>query len=366
MNRIEHLISFAEGVTSLGNISLQNQIFTINIFDDVWAEDADGLNMLRLVELLAQTQQACSELLPSQEDLPWEKDTVWRSIERCLERYPMRHPDKFCFDFETLDRLIQDEAIEQIVSVMIWHTCVLQLNRPLLRTPVWNHMNNSSMPQNNDMSARNLFLQERHRICQSSASAICVLAQELVDNDHFFAYSSLVGYACFQAGLVLACQTHHHEEVENQELSENLDMVFEILISLQNFYFSASQWLDVLFKVQDSKAYILHDVGSESKFIIRPHFDRFHDIEEAKFMCLTPPAGETSVMTVPNHSPRETALSTNTWLGYIGEGVVPEALAENNGSIFSHPHQLDDLYCNAEGLHTAIDATHEEFLFLDS
>ncbi|KAJ5556479.1 hypothetical protein N7494_000394 [Penicillium frequentans] len=243
MERIDRMISFAEGVTSLGNLSLQKQIFTIDVFNNIWPEEPSSLSLFRLVEILAQTQQACNMLLPSQEGLPWEPDTAWRSMEKYLEKYPMRHSDKFCPNLETLDKLIQDGAIERIISVM----------------------------------------------------------------------------------------------------------------------------LDVLFKVQEPDSYILHDVGSENKFIIRPYFDRFHNIEEATFMCLTPPASdEESLIDPSNQYPSRASCNNQTHLGDAGDPVAPGTQPENNHAMPNYTIYVDDLYYPADDFDPALDASHEGFLFLGS
>ncbi|KAJ5498164.1 fungal-specific transcription factor domain-containing protein [Penicillium expansum] len=256
-----------------------------------WIDIAMGRSLVQLArshnELDAEQTQVLTVAEREQNPPPWTLNSEFRALQDDLEEYLLRHPSTFRFGSNSpSSRPSKQEDLDASISSMIWHCCVIILNRTFLPIPERRPQTTEDGGQEPPIrciefpNAPPLFLKERIYRCESSADAICDISQNVIRNGGF--YSS---------ALVSINRLHRSPRPYDTRILENLKLAFIVLGALKTFYAPAKEWMDVLFRAHDTNTRLRH--ASETiDASFNSYFSRFLDIEEPKFMPLDPKHSE--------------------------------------------------------------------------
>lgn len=156
----------------------------------------DCPHLIELLEVLASIYQLC--LIPFKEHnpLPWTPESEFRALQDELEEYLLRHPSTFCFGSNSPSgRPSRSGDLDASISSMVWHCCVIILNRTFLPIPERRaQLAEDGIPEPpircfEFPEAPPLFLKERINRCESSADAICDISKEVIRNGGFYSVS---------------------------------------------------------------------------------------------------------------------------------------------------------------------------------
>ncbi|KGO73525.1 Protein of unknown function DUF3468 [Penicillium expansum] len=258
----------------------------------------DCPHLVELLELLACIHQLCLTPFKEQNPPPWTLNSEFRALQDDLEEYLLRHPSTFRFGSNSpSSRPSKQEDLDASISSMIWHCCVIILNRTFLPIPERRPQTTEDGGQEPPIrciefpNAPPLFLKERIYRCESSADAICDISQNVIRNGGFYSHALFVGFACTQSALVSINRLHRSPRPYDTRILENLKLAFIVLGALKTFYAPAKEWMDVLFRAHDTNTRLRH--ASETiDASFNSYFSRFLDIEEPTFMPLDPKHSE--------------------------------------------------------------------------
>ncbi|KAJ5788305.1 fungal-specific transcription factor domain-containing protein [Penicillium paradoxum] len=256
----------------------------------------DCPHLVELLEVLACIHQLCLVPFREQNPLPWTPDSEFRALQDELEEYLLRHPSTFRFGSNSPSAQPSRLGdLDASISSIIWHCCVIVLNRNFLPIPerrpnpaadgaLYPPARSLDFPE-----APPLFLKERIYRCESSADAICDISQDIIRNGGFYSHALFVGYACTQSALVSINRIHRSPKPYDGRIVDNLKLAFVILGALQPFYTPAQEWMNLLFRAHDT------NYASEiSDHSFDNYFSRFLNIEEPTFMPLQPKTSDTT------------------------------------------------------------------------
>lgn len=169
----------------------------------------DCSHLVELLEVLACIHQLCLTPLSEQNPLPWTADSEFRALQDELEEYLLRHPSTFRFGSNSpLSCNSRWGGLDVSISSMVWHCCVIVLNRTFLPIPERRPQTAAEGGKKPPVrcvefpEAPPLFLKERIHRCESSADAICGISQDVIKNGGFYsvnfrpALSRLMGNIC--------------------------------------------------------------------------------------------------------------------------------------------------------------------------
>lgn len=146
-------------------------------------------HLLELLKVLAHIHQLCLTPFQEQRPLPWSANSEFRELQDELEEYLLRHPNTFRFGPDSPSSHSRQGDLDASISSLIWHCCVIVLNRTFLPIPQRSKtMSNGQEPSIRCVEfpgAPSLFLKERIHRCESSADAICDITQEVIKNGGF-------------------------------------------------------------------------------------------------------------------------------------------------------------------------------------
>lgn len=126
---------------------------------------------------------------------PWRPDSLYHTLQDDLEAVFIRRPVGHQFTnvpfTPTSDSAEPNsQALEEITFALLWHSCVVVLNRNFLpipqRQPGPGPGNPTRVKPIYFPSAPALFLEEKTRACEASAAASCRLSRIIVSNSDFF------------------------------------------------------------------------------------------------------------------------------------------------------------------------------------
>ena len=147
---------------------------------------------LKLLGILVRAYYLWSKPFTEQNPLPWGPRSRFRLLQDELEEYLLRHPDTFRFVLSTPREDSKEEDLERSVTSLIWHCCVIILNRTFLpipeRTP-GEGKGESSVRCVDFPGAPPLFLKERIHRCESSADAIFGISRDIIRGGGFYSVS---------------------------------------------------------------------------------------------------------------------------------------------------------------------------------
>lgn len=156
----------------------------------------DCPHLVELLELLSCINQLCLTPFKEQNPPPWTLNSEFRALQDDLEEYLLRHPSTFRFGSNSPSgRPSRLEDLDASISSMVWHCCVIVLNRTFL--PIPERRPQSAEDGGQDLPIRcvefpeapPLFLKERIYRCESSADAICDISQDVIRNGGFYSVS---------------------------------------------------------------------------------------------------------------------------------------------------------------------------------
>ncbi|KAH8894014.1 hypothetical protein GQ53DRAFT_839712 [Thozetella sp. PMI_491] len=245
-----------------------------------------------LLLLLLRIQNLCWSDLMGPENTPWRPESPFRLLQIQLDKiilWQLKRPSSQAIDqsIHALVRQGTEEADEDTLVGLLWHVCVIMLNRTFLPIPVRARGDQEGSPVTtvNFPFAPSLFLEERIRTCEASAAAICTQCRGLLSRGGFFTYSRWIGFACMQSAFVLINQLHRSIEPYDQTVVENLKLSFTVLGLLRNFFSPARTWIDTVFRAHDVKS-TSRQVSAATPEAFKGYFNRFDDLEEPPFVTL--------------------------------------------------------------------------------
>lgn len=152
----------------------------------------DCPHLIELLDVLACIYQLWQVPFPEQTPLPWTPNSKFRSLQDELEEYLLRHPSTFRFGSNSPSVPTSSmEDLDASISSMIWHCCVIVLNRNFLpvperRPPSAGGALESQTRPINFPEPPPLFLKERIYRCESSSEAICDISRDMIRNGGFY------------------------------------------------------------------------------------------------------------------------------------------------------------------------------------
>ncbi|KAH7123275.1 C6 transcription factor [Dactylonectria estremocensis] len=308
--------------------------------------------LMDLLEVLIGINQLCIKPLKDHIPLPWNTNSDFRALQDELEEYLLWYPSIFRMGPREAPGLKDQEDTDEPMSSLIWHCSAILLNRTFLPIPERGKTANESQASLvrcvDFPEAPPLFLKERIHRCESSADAICDIAQDIISSGGFFSHTLLLGYSCTQSALVLINRLHRSSKPYNKKVVGNLKLLFIILGAVRTFYSPAQAWIDALFCAHDINTPLKH-VSGDRDAAFSSYFGRFVDVEEPAFVPLDPKESKdkSDAETYPHEAPKDQA-STNgqghdglessenpsTWLqtyvGHLG-GDIHDEEDELNG-----------------------------------
>jgi hypothetical protein len=130
---------------------------------------------------------------------PWAANSEFRALQDELEEYLLRHPVTFRFGSNSPPPSCDVKQkrrwdLDASVSSLVWHCCVIALNRAFLRVPeppprteaTASSQHDPRIVANEFPDAPSLFLRERLHRCESSAEAICSISRDIIKNGGFY------------------------------------------------------------------------------------------------------------------------------------------------------------------------------------
>ncbi|KAB5563511.1 hypothetical protein GE09DRAFT_785696 [Coniochaeta sp. 2T2.1] len=268
----------------------------------------DCPHLIELLEIFASVHRLCLTPFREHNPAPWAAGSEFRALQDELEEYLLRHPVTFRFGsnspsagFDTKQRKQGD--LDASISSMVWHCCVIALNRTFLPIPERRPWTDGGAGGQNKPTtlhsviefpgAPPLFLNERIHRCESSADAICSISRDVIKNGGFYSHAVLVGFACAQSALVSINRLHRSSKPYDDRIVENLKDAFIVLGAVQTFYAPAKGWMDAVLRAHDTNTTRLShlDGSGTSDLSFNSYVDRFLDLEEPAFMPLDPRDG---------------------------------------------------------------------------
>jgi hypothetical protein len=148
-----------------------------------------------LIRLFIRIQKLSSTGSTQVNPPPWHLESSFRALQNELETVLIRRPidyqpDTDIYNTDAGSVLPVHYPLEEILFSLMWHNCVLVLNRNFLpipeRQPDPAHGKAASIKSINFPLAPALFLEERIRACEASAAALSKICQEIVSRSDFF------------------------------------------------------------------------------------------------------------------------------------------------------------------------------------
>ncbi|KAF9888966.1 hypothetical protein FE257_008136 [Aspergillus nanangensis] len=310
-------------------------------------------HLVELLEVLACIYQLCLTPFSEQNPLPWTAESKFQALQDELEEYLLRHPNTFFFGSNTApSHDPRPPDMEVCVSSMIWHCCVIVLNRIFLPIPDRGHRIAAEAGQEpadryaQFPKAPPLFLKEKSHRCASSADAICDISRDIIRNGGFYSVTSAL---ISVNRLALAPKPYDDRVVESMQLS------YVVLGALGTFYAPAKYWIEVLVHAHDTKTLVRH-LSEPVDMLFTSYFSRFVDIEEPVFMPLdlkgsgatlgdTQTSNELDQMTDPRNKSQSQSEGSDT---RAPASTVPEWLQAYTGHL-SGDIDSDDEHNSVKG-----------------
>lgn len=157
--------------------------------------------LLDMLDLLHRVTGLLSTPLVKHSPAPWATGSDFRALQDELEEHLLRDPSIFRMNHKgPLDTSI-GEDVDDSISSLIWHCSAILLSRVFLPIPERSTTSPSRETQTPHLrfidfpGAPPLFLKDRMRRCEASASAICDIIQDIISRGGFFIVSPASNYA---------------------------------------------------------------------------------------------------------------------------------------------------------------------------
>ncbi|KAB5580364.1 hypothetical protein GE09DRAFT_435504 [Coniochaeta sp. 2T2.1] len=306
----------------------------------------DCPHLIELLEIFASVHRLCLTPFREHNPAPWAAGSEFRALQDELEEYLLRHPVTFRFGsnspsagFNAKQRKQGD--LDASISSMVWHCCVIALNRTFLPIPERRPWTDGGAGGQNKPTtlhsviefpgAPPLFLNERVHRCESSADAICSISRDVIKNGGFYSHAVLVGFACAQSALVSINRLHRSSKPYDDRIVENLKDAFIVLGAVQTFYAPAKDWMDAVLRAHDTNTTRLShlDGSGTSDLSFNSYFDRFLDLEEPAFMPLDPRDGG-----IPWEDPSIGDRDSGGEVQNVNEALPEETVPEDTSSVW--------------------------------
>ncbi|KAK8143439.1 hypothetical protein G3M48_007245 [Beauveria asiatica] len=246
-------------------------------------------DLVNLLEILVRVYQLQSVPVKEQKPPPWAPHSKYRTLQNELEEHLLHYPDTFRL-FASRPRDSKVHHVDELISSLMWHCCVVVLNRPFL--PIMVRISEEgdlgqSVKKVYFPGASHLFVKEKVYRCEASADAIFNISRNIVRANAFHSYATLVGFACTQGALVSINRLHSSSKPYEPTSAGNLRMALAVLEALKTFYTPAEDWINILSQAHDSS--IRPALTSDDlDLAFRGYFSRFIDIREPTFVPLDP------------------------------------------------------------------------------
>ncbi|KAF3797071.1 hypothetical protein GCG54_00009039, partial [Colletotrichum gloeosporioides] len=279
-------LEISETMISFSHCSLQLRCPTRK--DQIDQEHNDGTRsnrfltqLLELLQLFVRIQHYCSAGFSKQNPPPWSLHSTFRTYQVELEQLVLQRLEQLHPGSSEDEHLPQEQRTQSAMCSLIWHCCVICLNRTFLpiteRTMLDDVNSGASSRQLNFPAAPQLFVEERLSRCQASAVAICTICKELVWQGDFF-----------RSAIVLVNYLHRAPRPHSPWIADTLKFLFVALGAASSFYTPANDWIKVLIRVHDINIPLKHVSGSPVEDVFSTYFSRYVDIKEPKWVPLIP------------------------------------------------------------------------------
>ncbi|KAH9227495.1 hypothetical protein K456DRAFT_42046 [Colletotrichum gloeosporioides 23] len=237
--------------------------------------------LLELLHLFIRIHRYCSSGFSKQNPPPWGLHSIFRTYQVELEQLVLQRLERLHPGSSEDDYLPQEQRTQSAMCSLIWHCCVICLNRNFLPIPKRTRPDHEdtepSSRQLNFPAAPQLFVEERLNRCQASAVAICTICKELVWQGDFF-----------RTAIVLANYLHRAPRPHTPWIADTLKFLFVALGAASSFYTPANDWIKVLIRVHDINVPLKHVSGSPVEDVFSTYFSRYVDIKEPEWVPLIP------------------------------------------------------------------------------
>jgi len=157
-------------------------------------ESGGETQLSQLVQLAVRVQEFTRGRLVDSLQVPWHSESEFRRLQIELDQYLLQRPDEFCSTREILQGWLAQGSIDRIHCALVWHYCLIILNRVFL--PI---RRKRSYPDNGEFSnminypaAPKHFLAERKNVCEAAASTISTICNEVMSTGSFFPVSYII------------------------------------------------------------------------------------------------------------------------------------------------------------------------------
>ncbi|KAF1732155.1 Filamentous growth regulator 27 [Beauveria bassiana] len=249
-----------------------------------------SLDLVNLLEILVRVYQLQSVPVKEQKPPPWAPHSKYRALQNELEEHLLHYPDTFRLFARSRPRDLKEPDIDELISSLMWHCCVVVLNRPFL--PILARISEEGRIDQIAKKvyfpgAPHLFVKEKVYRCEASADAIFNISRNIVRANVFHSYATLVGFACTQGALVSINRIHWSSKPHEATSAGNLRMTLTVLEALKTFYTPAEDWINTLAQAHDASMQPAL-TSDDLDLAFRGYFSRFSDIREPTFVPLDP------------------------------------------------------------------------------
>ncbi|PQK12787.1 hypothetical protein BB8028_0003g14020 [Beauveria bassiana] len=247
-------------------------------------------DLVSLLEILVRVYQLQSVPVKEQKPPPWAPHSKYRALQNELEEHLLHYPDTFRLFARSRRRDLKEPDIDELISSLMWHCCVVVLNRPFLpilaRTSEEGRID-QIVKKVYFPGAPHLFVKEKVYRCEASADAIFNISRNIVRANIFHSYATLVGFACTQGALVSINRLHWSSKPHEPTSAGNLRMTLTVLEALKTFYTPAEDWINTLTQAHDASMRPAL-TSDDLDLAFHGYFSRFSDIREPTFVPLDP------------------------------------------------------------------------------
>lgn len=147
----------------------------------------DCYHLEELLEILSRAHVLCTTPFKHHNPNPWASGSQFRVLQDALEEYLLRHPKTFHFGPGSPSHNSCTGDLDASVASLMWHCCVIILNRTFLPIPerLPGCAESGSVRCAEFPGAPTLFLKERIYRCVSSAGAICEITRDIIKAGDF-------------------------------------------------------------------------------------------------------------------------------------------------------------------------------------
>ncbi|KAJ6186506.1 hypothetical protein N7519_007807 [Penicillium mononematosum] len=304
LDRVQRYLDIVEASHCIGQVTLQPPYGIWDAQRKLSLQDShENESLSRFLELLhifTRIQGLCSISFFNHDPPPWSIDSAFRGIQSELERILLHWPDQFRTTTSSPPDWSRDNDAESALCSLIWHCCVIVLNRTFLPIPQIAEADGRNSQGTRKCvcfpGAPGLFLEERIHRCKASAAAICNICSDLIASGDFFYMSP---------------QPH------DPLIANNLRFMFIVLGAVSKFYAPAHDWIDVLFRIYDINTSLKH-VSSTCKEAFLSYYNRYTNIKEPGFVPLDPTINVPPQVQPPQEwNPLEVQPSTRTAVAQV-------------------------------------------------